>query len=126
MASISAWLFFSAGAGAGSAALAGAAAAGLGAAGFGSETGAGRGASALATTGFAGSEFTVAAAAAGLASSSEMIRLIDARISSIEGSCAFAGWFISDSTSSAWERKGRTRSQRIASAPLQKVRHRNI
>jgi hypothetical protein len=30
-----------------------------------------------------------------------MMRLIDARISSIEGSCAFAGCVISDSTSSA-------------------------
>jgi hypothetical protein len=33
--------------------------------------------------------------AAGFASSSEMMRLIDARISSIEGSCAFAGCDIS-------------------------------
>jgi hypothetical protein len=44
-----------------------------------------------------------------------MIRLIDARISSIEGSCAFAGWFISDSTSTALE--SRTQSPRIASSP---------
>ena len=40
----------------------------------------------------------VAAPAAGFASSSEMMRLIDARISSIEGSCVLAGCVISDST----------------------------
>ena len=39
-------------------------------------------------------------AAAGLASSSAMMRRIDARISSIEGSWTFAGCVISDSTSS--------------------------
>jgi hypothetical protein len=39
-------------------------------------------------------------AAAGLASSSAMIRRIDARISSIEGSWTFAGCVISNSTSS--------------------------
>ena len=41
-----------------------------------------------------------ASAAAGLASSSAMIRRIDARISSIEGSWTFAGCVISNSTSS--------------------------
>ena len=39
-------------------------------------------------------------AAGGLASSSAMIRRIDARISSMEGSWTFAGCVISDSTSS--------------------------
>jgi hypothetical protein len=39
-------------------------------------------------------------AACGFASSSAMIRRIDARISSIEGSWTFAGCVISDSTSS--------------------------
>src|SRR5579871_1782848 len=61
---------------------AGAAAAGLG----------GGGAGATATGGFS--------AAGGLASSSAMIRRIDARISSMEGSWTFAGCVISDSTSS--------------------------
>jgi hypothetical protein len=40
-------------------------------------------------------------AAAGFASSSAMMRRIDARISSIEGSWTFAGCVISDSTSKA-------------------------
>src|SRR6185436_8122953 len=52
------------------------------------------GASGLAATGLAGFS-----AAAGFASSSAMIRRIDARISSIEGSWTFAGCVISDSTS---------------------------
>src|SRR5712672_4823684 len=43
----------------------------------------------------------LAAAPAGLASSSAMMRRIDARISSIEGSWTFAGCVISDSTSKA-------------------------
>src|SRR3954466_14531188 len=43
----------------------------------------------------------MAAFSAGLASSSAMMRRIDARISSIEGSWTFAGCVISDSTSSA-------------------------
>jgi hypothetical protein len=42
-----------------------------------------------------GAEGAGAALAAGFASSSEMMRLIDARISSIEGSCAFADCVIS-------------------------------
>src|SRR3954467_5189657 len=42
----------------------------------------------------------VAAFSAGFASSSAMMRRIDARISSIEGSWTFAGCVISDSTSS--------------------------
>ncbi|WP_315730059.1 MULTISPECIES: hypothetical protein [unclassified Bradyrhizobium] len=50
------------------------------------------GGAAAAATGFS--------AADGLASSSAMMRRIDARISSIEGSCTFAGCVISDSKSS--------------------------
>jgi X-X-X-Leu-X-X-Gly heptad repeat protein len=65
----------------------------LGAGAFGAASGVGElaaGAGALAAG--------TGAAAAGFASSSEMMRLMDARISSIEGSCAFAGWLISNST----------------------------
>jgi hypothetical protein len=51
-------------------------------------------------TGFEGGGAGAAAAlSAGLASSSAMMRRIDARISSIEGSWTFAGCVISDSTS---------------------------
>jgi hypothetical protein len=39
-------------------------------------------------------------AVAGFVSSSAMMRRIDARISSMEGSWTFAGWLMSDSTSS--------------------------
>jgi hypothetical protein len=79
--------------------------AGGGGAGFGAATGFGAGAIAdggisfitaglAAAGGLAG--FSVAA---GFASSSAMMRRIDARISSIEGSWTFAGCVISDSTS---------------------------
>src|SRR4051794_7361734 len=62
---------------------------------------AGLGASVFGGSGFFGaSEAAGFSAFAGLASSSAMIRRIDARISSIEGSWAFAGCVISDSTSS--------------------------
>ena len=54
--------------------------------------------------GAAGSAFAPVAgpllAVAGLVSSSAMIRRNDARISSMEGSWTFAGWLMSDSTSS--------------------------
>src|SRR5262249_11986464 len=61
----------------------------------GSAAGAGEGGGAGATaTGF------VSGLAGLAASSSAMIRRMEARISSIEGSCAFAGWFISASLSS--------------------------
>jgi hypothetical protein len=63
--------------------------AGGGAAGFSSLAGA---ADAAGLDGFS--------AAGGFASSSAMMRRIDARISSIEGSWTFAGCVISDSTSS--------------------------
>jgi hypothetical protein len=48
----------------------------------------------------AGAGFAGFSAVAGFASSSAMMRRIDARISSIEGSWTFAGCVISDSTSS--------------------------
>jgi hypothetical protein len=55
-------------------------------------------------TGFSGLAGAAAlggfSAAGGLASSSAMMRRIDAKISSIEGSWTFAGCVISDSTSS--------------------------
>jgi hypothetical protein len=54
---------------------------------------------ALAGLSFAGLSFAGLSAEAGLASSSAMMRRIDARISSIEGSWTFAGCVISDSTS---------------------------
>jgi hypothetical protein len=66
--------------------ITGALAAGAGAAGFSGLAGAAGGAA--------------FSAAGGLASSSAMMRRIDARISSIEGSWTFAGCVISDSTSS--------------------------
>jgi hypothetical protein len=69
-------------------ALAGSLAAGGGTAGF---------SGGLAWTGGLGG---FSAAAGGLASSSAMMRRIDARISSIEGSWTFAGCVIADSTSS--------------------------
>ena len=59
------------------------------------------GAAAAGFSGFAGAAALAGfSAAGGLASSSAMMRRIDARISSIEGSWAFAGCVISDSTSS--------------------------
>jgi hypothetical protein len=59
------------------------------------------GAAAAGFSGLAGAaELAGFSAVAGLASSSAMIRRIDARISSIEGSWTFAGCVISDSTSS--------------------------
>jgi hypothetical protein len=51
-------------------------------------------------SGFAGSGAAGFSATGGLASSSAMMRRIEARISSIEGSWTFAGCVISDSTSS--------------------------
>jgi len=103
---MSSWLFFAAGGGAGVGAAgsgvgldtAGLAGGALAAAGLGADAAA-RGGSLFGVGAGAGSGL---AAAAGLASSSEMIRLIDARISSIEGSCAFAGCVIADSTSSVF------------------------
>jgi hypothetical protein len=41
-----------------------------------------------------GTAATGAGFGAGFVSSSAMIRRMEARISSIDGSCAFAGWFI--------------------------------
>lgn len=59
------------------------------------------GAAAAGFSGFAGAAALAGfSAAGGLASSSAMMRRIDAKISSIEGSWAFAGCVISDSTSS--------------------------
>jgi hypothetical protein len=52
-------------------------------------------------TGGAGAGAAAFSAAGGFASSSAMIRRIDAKISSIEGSWTFAGWVIADSTSSS-------------------------
>jgi hypothetical protein len=97
MASMSSWLLLAAGSGGG------------GGAGFGG--GAGLGAAACVAgmedggmsfmAGFVGGAAAAGALSpAGLASSSAMIRRIDARISSIEGSWTFAGCVISDSTSS--------------------------
>ncbi len=76
----------------------------------GLEVGAGRGAgSGFGASAFAGGAAVAGAAlAAGFASSSEMMRLIDARISSIEGSCAFAGCVISHSALNRPPQKWRT------------------
>jgi hypothetical protein len=94
---MSSWLLLAAGSGAGGGG-------GGGGAGFGA--GAGLGAGAIADggisfiTGFAAAGgLTAFSAAAGFASSSAMMRRIDARISSIEGSWTFAGCVIADSTS---------------------------
>src|SRR5437868_2666279 len=101
MESMSSWLLLAAGSGAG-----GGGGAGFGArAGFGAGVGFGAGAIAdggisLITAGFAAAGGLAGlSAAAGFASSSAMMRRIDARISSIEGSWTFAGCVISDSTS---------------------------
>src|SRR3954468_5214374 len=64
----------------------------------------------------------LAAFSAGFASSSAMMRRIDARISSIEGSWTFAGCVISDSTSSTswlafYTRRGRIGWLRICGGP---------
>jgi hypothetical protein len=56
-------------------------------------------------------------AAGGLASSSAMMRRIDARISSIEGSWTFAGCVISDSTSSTPSHAFYTKHDRILPIP---------
>src|SRR6185437_11343688 len=119
-ASISSWLLGALAAGAGGEGAGG----GTGAAGFFSDAataagifeggmsaiaGFGAGAAAAGFSGFAGAGVGAAAAAGaagllspagGFASSSAMIRRIDARISSIEGSWTFAGCVISDSKSS--------------------------
>jgi hypothetical protein len=103
---MSSWLLLAGGAGAGFAAGgggAGFAAAGLGGAivdgGISFITGAF--AAGGATAGFAVAAGAAGfSAAAGFASSSAMMRRIDAKISSIEGSWTFAGCVISDSTSS--------------------------
>jgi hypothetical protein len=65
-------------------------------------TGLAAGAAAAGFSGFAGAATGLEgfSAAVGLASSSAMMRRIDAKISSIEGSWTFAGCVISDSTSS--------------------------
>src|SRR5580698_123806 len=107
IASISSWLLEAAGAGGGGAGLAGggatlaaACAAGIADGGMSFITGLAAGAGAAA--GFAaGAGAAAFSAAGGLASSSAMIRRIDAKISSIEGSWTFAGWVIADSTSSS-------------------------
>src|SRR5258708_24900227 len=111
-ASMSSWLFGAAGAGAGAAGggagLTGGAAAfataacAAGLAGGGTSFMAGALAAGAATAGFAtaGAGPAGFSAAAGLASSSAMMRRIDAKISSIEGSWTFAGCVSSDSTSS--------------------------
>src|SRR5439155_8670014 len=91
----------------------------VGGPGFGAATGfgaaAGFGAGAIADGGISFLTAGLAAAAAlagfsaaaGLASSSAMMRRIDARISSIEGSWTFAGCVISDSTSKPFYTKPR-------------------
>src|SRR5947208_7825392 len=97
IASMSSWLLLAAGSGAGGG--------GGGGAGFGAATGLGAGAIADGGISFMTAGFAAAAGlaglstAAGFASSSAMMRRIDARISSIEGSWTFAGCVISDSTS---------------------------
>jgi hypothetical protein len=107
MASISSWLLLAAadGAGGGGAGLGGGAGAG---AGFAAACAAGiadggmsfmTGLAGGGGAGFSGGGADGFSAAAGLASSSAMMRRIDARISSIEGSWTFAGCVISDSTS---------------------------
>jgi hypothetical protein len=58
------------------------------------------GAAAAGFSGFAAAGLGGFSAADGFASSSAMMRRIDAKISSIEGSWTFAGCVISDSTSS--------------------------
>ena len=63
-------------------------------------TGLAAGAVAAGFSGFAGAGLEGFSAAVGFASSSAMMRRIDAKISSIEGSWTFAGCVISDSTSS--------------------------
>src|SRR6185295_14303577 len=96
IASMSSWLLLAAGSGAGG---------GGGGAGFGAGTGFGAGAIADGGISFITAGFAAATGlagfspAAGFASSSAMMRRIDARISSIEGSWTFAGCVISDSTS---------------------------
>jgi hypothetical protein len=94
---MSSWLLLTTAAGAG--AGGGGAGAGFGAdAGFGGGAIADGGMSFI--TGFGGGAAAGSGlAAAGLASSSAMMRRIDAKISSIEGSWTFAGCVISDSTS---------------------------
>ena len=62
-------------------------------------TGLAAGAVAAGFSGFAGAGLEGFSAAVGFASSSAMMRRIDAKISSIEGSWTFAGCVISDSTS---------------------------
>jgi hypothetical protein len=106
---MSSWLLLAAGAGlAGGGAGAGA---GFAAAGFAVATGDGgtlfitgalaAGAAAAGFSGLAGAAGAADfSATAGFASSSAMMRRIDAKISSIEGSWTFAGCVISDSTSS--------------------------
>ncbi len=117
IASMSSWLLDTTGSGA----AGGGGGAGLGAAGLAEgaiadggisfiagtlAAGAAAGASGLAGAGGGPAGFS---AAAGFASSSAMMRRIDARISSIEGSWTFAGCVISDSTSKAFY----TKPQRI-------------
>jgi len=102
IASMSSWLLDTTGASAGGAGLTGggaAFAAGMADGGMSFITGAlTAGAAAAGFAGAAGLEGF--SAAAGFASSSAMIRRIDAKISSIEGSWTFAACVISDSTSS--------------------------
>ena len=125
---MSSWLLDAAGAGVGAAgggagltggAAAFATAAGAaGLAGGGTSFKAGALAAGAAAAGFSGFAATGAglagfSAAAGLASSSAMMRRIDAKISSIEGSWTFAGCVISDSTSSTPSHAFYTKHDRI-------------
>src|SRR5216684_2064218 len=108
-ASMSSWLLGAvAGAAGGGAGLTGGAATfataacatGMADGGMSFTTGGALAAGAAGFSGFAAAELTGFSAVAGFASSSAMMRRIDARISSIEGSWTFAGCVISDSTSS--------------------------
>jgi hypothetical protein len=76
-------------------------------------TGLAAGAVAAGFSGFAGAGLEGFSAAVGFASSSAMMRRIDAKISSIEGSWTFAGCVISDSTSSTPSYAFYTKQDRI-------------
>jgi hypothetical protein len=81
------------------------------------------GAAAAGLSGLAGATGLVGfSAVAGFASSSAMIRRIDARISSIEGSWTFAGCVISDSTSSTPSSAFYTKQGRILPHPDMRAR----
>jgi uncharacterized membrane protein (DUF4010 family) len=81
-------------------------------------TGFAAGAAAAGFPGFAGTAGLAAFSAAdGFASSSAMMRRIDAKISSIEGSWIFAGCAITDSTSSTHSHAFYTKQDRILPVP---------